>query len=673
MVRRALCLLLIIVFACTASAYAEWRVDFESKSVKPNETGVTVDLTAYWDLSMYAFLVPVIVRSIDPGSFWTGLLPIDSYGDTRGVTWNWSGSWPDMLQLVQPLVPEPPYNDEGDIGYDGISPDHFGVLALGMMKSTPPEPTGRAILTISFDVTGEPGQFEFDAACIAPGWDVLCMIDDEFPNTDHGPRGTGEVTFNKGVITIEPEDPVVCMDTTSVLPGRNATIRLSITNPPEMGGFDFLIAYDPTMAFLDAVPIGVLADWEYFTYRKSYQDNCGGGCPTGVLRLIGLADMPDGVTPDEAVYHPEGPIIELTFATPESFNYIGQCFPISWTWYDCGDNTISSRTGDTLFMASEIADILPGEDCLAGDKGYAPIPLIDFCNGLICIIPPEDDRGDLNLNGIPNEIADAVLFSNYFIYGPGVWDPVFFENQILATDINDDGIPQTIADLVYLIRIITGDAIAYGESGEGGKTAPFADAVDIGWEIGEDMVVSLHSPVSIGGAAFIFRHTGEIGTPILTDETAGMTLRSSDVNGELRVLVFSMEHHTIPAGTHDLFTLPLDDQTIELIEIQFSDADGNLLAANMDKIAPPQAFELLQNYPNPFNAGTVISFALPVASDWSMSIYNIAGQMVKEFKGHNEAGMVNLHWDAANVASGIYFYKLVAGDFTDNKKMTLMK
>jgi hypothetical protein len=152
-----------------------------------------------------------------------------------------------------------------------------------------------------------------------------------------------------------------------------------------------------------------------------------------------------------------------------------------------------------------------------------------------------------------------------------------------------------------------------------------------------------------------------------------MTLRSSDVNGELRVLVFSMEHNAITAGNHDLFTLPLNDNTVELVEVQFSDAEGNMLAVNTNKIAPPTAFALSQNYPNPFNAGTVISFALPVASDWSMSVYNVAGQLVKEFKGHNEAGMVNLHWDAANAASGIYFYKLNAGDFTANKKMVLMK
>ena len=69
-----------------------------------------------------------------------------------------------------------------------------------------------------------------------------------------------------------------------------------------------------------------------------------------------------------------------------------------------------------------------------------------------------DDRGDMNLNGVAYEIADAVLYTNYFIFGPSAFDldPIRRESQIAASDVNADGSPLTVADLVYLIRVILG-------------------------------------------------------------------------------------------------------------------------------------------------------------------------------------------------------------------------
>jgi len=87
----------------------------------------------------------------------------------------------------------------------------------------------------------------------------------------------------------------------------------------------------------------------------------------------------------------------------------------------------------------------------------------------------------------------------------------------------------------------------------------------------------------------------------------------------------------------------------------------------------PTTFELYQNYPNPFNAATKIRFALATESDWNLRVYNIAGQLVDRFDGHSAAGVVSVNWQADRQASGIYFYKLSAGDFTDSKKMILMK
>ncbi len=91
--------------------------------------------------------------------------------------------------------------------------------------------------------------------------------------------------------------------------------------------------------------------------------------------------------------------------------------------------------------------------------------------------------------------------------------------------------------------------------------------------------------------------------------------------------------------------------------------DGNL----------PTEFALYQNFPNPFNPTTTISFDLPVSTDYELVIYNILGQSVKTFTGHGEPGRVSLYWNASNVSSGVYLYKLIAGDYTETKKMLLLR
>ena len=87
----------------------------------------------------------------------------------------------------------------------------------------------------------------------------------------------------------------------------------------------------------------------------------------------------------------------------------------------------------------------------------------------------------------------------------------------------------------------------------------------------------------------------------------------------------------------------------------------------------PTSFVLSQNYPNPFNASTNIQFGLPVASDYQLSIYNVLGQVVKSFRGRADAGYVTIKWNADDLSSGIYLYRLIADNFQSTRKMVLMK
>ncbi len=85
-------------------------------------------------------------------------------------------------------------------------------------------------------------------------------------------------------------------------------------------------------------------------------------------------------------------------------------------------------------------------------------------------------------------------------------------------------------------------------------------------------------------------------------------------------------------------------------------------------------FSLLQNYPNPFNPTTNIHFAIPRSSFVKLIVYDMLGREVETLVNENlSAGTYNADWNAANYSSGVYFYKLETENFTETKKMLLIK
>jgi hypothetical protein len=88
----------------------------------------------------------------------------------------------------------------------------------------------------------------------------------------------------------------------------------------------------------------------------------------------------------------------------------------------------------------------------------------------------------------------------------------------------------------------------------------------------------------------------------------------------------------------------------------------------------PNEFSLDRAYPNPFNPVTTLSFAIPVVSDVSLSIYNLQGREVSTLiSGYMDAGYHSVVWDADSHASGVYFVKMVAGEFVNTQKLMLVK
>ena len=100
--------------------------------------------------------------------------------------------------------------------------------------------------------------------------------------------------------------------------------------------------------------------------------------------------------------------------------------------------------------------------------------------------------------------------------------------------------------------------------------------------------------------------------------------------------------------------------------------DGTSLSVDEEFI--PTEFALHQNYPNPFNPVTTIQFDIPEAGEVRLDVYNILGKKVATLvQGRLEIGGYTVGWDAAGIASGIYYYRISSAKFTSTKKMILMK
>ena len=588
-------------------------------------------------------------------------------------------------------------------------------------------PTGVEV-TVDVSATGDTDPLTYTLIGAVPAWNETIV-----GNTYKGTRPAGDValhtvhytvsdgcgpaidcyfslTFERpcikivGADTLDPACNLVKYSMT--LSGRNKSLYVMAdvdAVPGNLaGGFDLLICYDASgLSFLNASqPDDVTVTdgygdecppllmtglpWEYFTYRTGlFGGNCGGGCPNGYIKLVSIAEMNNGVQLEyPADFNVVGTVwAVLNFYVTADRNYINSCFHVGFCSYECGDNSVSSVTGDTLWLPDRAGNDVGFDPnyptaCPRTDKQVRPEVLV-FCGGRICVVPPPDDRGDINLNGIANEIGDAVLLTNFFIYGSSVWDDTYEEAQILASDINNDGLPATVADLIYLIRIITGDAQPFPGDLNGGspKLSPYANSVNVVSNVSNGALnVRTSSNVELGGALLVYRYSGvSVGTPTAAP---GFEIKSRASDGELRMVVYGAK---VSAGSNTLVTVPVTgDGAIELVESQFSDYNGALLSVNAAKVGPPKEYALLQNYPNPFNAGTVIPIVLKDASEWSLSIYNVAGQVVRTFSGSSDAGTVNVAWDGraadgSTVASGMYFYRATTPNFTATKKMVLLK
>jgi hypothetical protein len=486
------------------------------------------------------------------------------------------------------------------------------------------------------------------------------------------------IEVNAFALTISKEEHVFV--------GQSRVVTISMLDEaffqPEMGGFDFLIQYDNSaMAFQFAEEGSFLADceWEYFTYRYGANGNCGAGaCPSGIIRIVGMAETTGG----NLAHHPictntgdaSEDLVYLHFLVGTDANLECNFASIRFVWYDCADNGVSSPTGDMLLISSTVWDFagfVGGEsifdeitgldqtfptltgapdiaDCNQEIDGWKhPWRLVHLFNGGLDIVCADsiDAVGDININNIAYEIADAVMLTNYFINGVSAFGD-HVEGSIAASDTNKDGISLSVADLVYLIRVIVGDAVPYA------KVEP-RESVTQYFKQGNG---TLAITGDIGAAHIVLE-----GDVVPTNLTGNMTMEYKFDGQNTNVVIYS--------HTNQSFTGNFLQAEGNIVSRDFASNLGQTVVAKL----VPTNFEVSQNYPNPFNPTTKFEFTVPNGGDWKLGIYNINGQLVETFSGNSVSGVEIVEWDASTLSSGVYFYNVVAGNNSVTKKAVLLK
>lgn len=161
--------------------------------------------------------------------------------------------------------------------------------------------------------------------------------------------------------------------------------------------------------------------------------------------------------------------------------------------------------------------------------------------------------------------------------------------------------------------------------------------------------------------------TNNAGFTLERKSASGSWIKAAEIQGagtSTKPVEYRFSDNNLTPGTYNY----------RLIQRDFDGRETIYSLLNEIVISVPGQFELGQNYPNPFNPTTVIRFSLPVSGMTSLKVYNETGEEVATLvDGVREAGNYEINFDARGLSSGVYFYTLSSGEFSQTKKLVLMQ
>ncbi len=297
-----------------------------------------------------------------------------------------------------------------------------------------------------------------------------------------------------------------------------------------------------------------------------------------------------------------------------------------------------------------------------------------------------------------------IAFSCGLAYGQSSVYVTAVQGKVGTPPDDSVGVSQAIVWTIALRNLSGGTAIATGngfvihDNGTGSEwpipsidTLNIAAATGAGWKTRFDLAVTVFNDLNNNG-----------GVGVRNADTMGITGANIFGTGFPTAFDFNVMTVTIPAPginpVHAGKTICLDSARYDVAQTEWlwSTTVGGIIPGwpgphcyyifaaptSVDESITdilPNSFALEQNYPNPFNPSTNIWFDLPTKSEVSVIVFNLLGQEITTLVDETlPAGRHLTVWDGRDknrteVASGIYFYKIIAGDFVDTKKMMLVK
>ena len=238
--------------------------------------------------------------------------------------------------------------------------------------------------------------------------------------------------------------------------------------------------------------------------------------------------------------------------------------------------------------------------------------------------------------------------------------------RAIAFDTNDDLYGASLGGNLYKIDLASGNLTLIGSTGISGLSSLAINPVDSQlWAT--PLGGAIYKISKVDGSSTLVGNTGFSQTPSIAFDSEGKFFGTTNFSGSKISDLISIDTLT-GIGT------VIGSTGFSLVSGLVM--KGTVVVGIKENTTSqvPTDYALKQNYPNPFNATTKITYSLPKLSKVSLKIYDIIGnEIITLVDGAKDAGVYDVVFKEANLTSGVYLYKLTAGDFISTKKMILLK